>query len=148
MVGRQGHSREDPIHTQQHIPVHLALPKPQVTLQDVFTYKYPSSSSHLSFHNLSPHLYANSPLSPHQRPLGWGLYQHHAWSHRSLALADSPPLTTLERHDAHVCSDTLFSQEHTHEIRAFLEKVDNYKMVLNLVYHILYICPKPQDFNN
>lgn len=29
MVGRQGHSREDPIHTQQHIPVHLALPKPR-----------------------------------------------------------------------------------------------------------------------
>lgn len=42
MVGRQGHSREDPIHAQQHIPVHLALPEASVTLQEVFKYRYHS----------------------------------------------------------------------------------------------------------
>lgn len=136
MVGSQGHSREDPIHTQQHIPVHLALPKPQVTLQDVFIHRYlSSSSSHRSFCHRSPRLSVNSPSSPHQGSLGWGLHPHRPRSHRALALADSPPLTTEEDHDARLLRHTVLtvSLTHTHKICAFLEKVDHW---------VTYTCPK------
>lgn len=96
----------------------------------VYTHMHLSSSSpsHLYFYHLSPHLFSN--FSPHQGPLGSGLCPHHAWLHKALALADSPPLTTVERHDAHVYSDTLFwflTGTHTHETSAFLE---NYKTAI------------------
>lgn len=128
MVGSQGHSREDPIHTQQHIPVHLALPKPQVTLQDVFIDRY-LSSSHLSFCHLSPHLSVNSPLSPHQGPLGWGHSVTQGSRARWLSTFDhrgTPWCTCLCRH-------TVLTKTHRHKICAFLEKVD---------YWVTYTCPK------
>lgn len=126
MVGRQGHSREDPIHAQQHIPVHLALPEASVTLQEVFKYRYhssPSSFSHLSLHPFCPHLSASSPThsSSHRGPLGRGLGLRRAKSRRSLTLADFPPLTTVERHDAHSTRDAIFSREHTHETPVYPE---------------------------
>lgn len=136
MVGRRGHSREDPIHTQQHIPVHLALPEASVTLQEVFKYRYhssPSSFSHLSLNPFSPHLSASSPPlpSPHWGPLGRGLGLCCAKSRRSLTLADFPPLTTVERHVAHSTRDAIFSREQTHETPVYPESWG--KMRLNLV---------------
>lgn len=132
MVGRQGHSREDPIHAQQHIPVHLALPAASVTLQEVFKYRYhpPVSPSHtfLSDH-LPPYLPASYP-PPHWGHLGRGLGSHRAKSRRSLTRTDFPPLTSVERHDAQNTQDTIFSRERANGTPVYSAKVN---LVINIM---------------
>lgn len=73
-------------------------------------------------HHLFPHLVASPPLLLIRDPLAEVSTEKHAWSHQGLALTDSPPLTTVERHDARIHSHTHypgFSHKHTHKILAF-----------------------------
>lgn len=105
-AGRQGHSREDPVRTQQHIPVHLALPRPQGHFTGcVYTHShtppFATSPPPHTFPSITcplPALLLSAPGTPWLR----SPYPHDARSHTALALIDSPPLTTAERYNAHL----------------------------------------------
>lgn len=148
MVGRQGHSREDPIHAQQHIPVHLAPAKGlghltgsvqmQISLPPHHPPPPPSpppSHTFLSDH-LPPHLPASFP-PPHLGHLGRGLGSHRAKSRRSLTRTDFPPLTSVERHDAQNTQDAIFSREHANGTHVYSAKLN---LVINIMVVLWWMC--------
>lgn len=133
MVGRRGHSREDPIHAQQHIPVHLGLPKASLTLQEVFKYRHhPRPHTHLHHHlRLTPFSLTTCPLyllaslqPPHWGGLSRGLGSHRAKSRRSLTRTNFPPLTRVERREPQNTQDTGFSREHANGAPVYSAKVN------------------------